>query len=60
LSYVSVDISQVGRKEPMNIERLDHLVLTVRDLEATVAFYAQVLGMHPVTFGNGRRALAFG
>ncbi|HLQ24582.1 MAG TPA: VOC family protein [Acidiferrobacterales bacterium] len=44
----------------MKIERLDHLVLTVRDIEATVAFYTQALGMKPVTFGNGRRALAFG
>lgn len=44
----------------MKIERLDHLVLTVRDVEATVAFYARVLGMQPVSFGAGRRALAFG
>ena len=44
----------------MKIERLDHLVLTVRDVEATVAFYARVLGMQPVPFGAGRRALAFG
>lgn len=44
----------------MDIDRLDHLVLTVRDLEATLAFYSRVMGMQPVTFGNGRRALAFG
>ncbi len=44
----------------MKIEQLDHLVLTVRDVEATCAFYARVLGMVPVTFGAGRRALAFG
>ena len=44
----------------MKIERLDHLVLTVRDIEATVAFYTRALGMKPVTFGAGRRALAFG
>jgi len=44
----------------VKIERLDHLVLTVRDVEATVAFYARVLGMQPVSFGAGRRALAFG
>jgi len=42
------------------IQSLDHLVLTVADVEATVAFYAQVLGMQPVTFSGGRRALAFG
>ena len=44
----------------MKIARLDHLVLTVRDVEATCAFYARVLGMEPVTFGDGRRALRFG
>lgn len=42
------------------IERLDHLVLTVRDIEATCAFYADVLGMEIVTFGVGRKALRFG
>ncbi|MFI6786821.1 VOC family protein [Nonomuraea sp. NPDC050383] len=44
----------------MRIDRLDHLVLTVTDLEATVDFYSRVLGMEPVTFGQGRRALVFG
>jgi catechol 2,3-dioxygenase-like lactoylglutathione lyase family enzyme len=44
----------------MRIERLDHLVLTVRDVEAACAFYERVLGMRPVTFGGGRRALHFG
>ena len=42
------------------IQSLDHLVLTVADPEATGDFYARVLGMEPVTFGDGRRALAFG
>ena len=44
----------------MNLERLDHLVLTVRDLAATAAFYERVLGMDVVTFGEGRTALRFG
>jgi catechol 2,3-dioxygenase-like lactoylglutathione lyase family enzyme len=44
----------------MRVERLDHLVLTVRDIEATCAFYSRVLGMEVVTFGEGRRALRFG
>lgn len=44
----------------MNIDRIDHLVLTVRDVEAACAFYARVLAMSPVTFDGGRRALAFG
>ncbi|MGZ0050524.1 VOC family protein [Brevibacillus gelatini] len=42
------------------IDRLDHLVLTVRDLEATCQFYERVLGMQVVTFDHGRRALHFG
>jgi catechol 2,3-dioxygenase-like lactoylglutathione lyase family enzyme len=44
----------------MKIDRLDHLVLTVRDVDETLAFYERVLGMTPVTFGAGRRALSFG
>jgi catechol 2,3-dioxygenase-like lactoylglutathione lyase family enzyme len=44
----------------MNIDRIDHLVLTVADIDRTIDFYDRVLGMQPVTFGNGRRALAFG
>src|SRR3954464_10728363 len=44
----------------MRIDRLDHLVLTVADVDATVAFYTRVLGMEEVTFQGGRRALRFG
>ena len=42
------------------IDRLDHLVLTVHDVDRTLDFYSRVLGMSPVTFAGGRRALAFG
>ncbi|HEY0734974.1 MAG TPA: VOC family protein [Herpetosiphonaceae bacterium] len=44
----------------MQIERLDHLVLTVQDIERTCEFYRRVLGMDVVSFGGGRRALRFG
>ena len=44
----------------MQIDRLDHLVLTVTDLDVTVDFYTRVLGMKAVTFAEGRKALAFG
>jgi catechol 2,3-dioxygenase-like lactoylglutathione lyase family enzyme len=44
----------------MNIARLDHLVLTVADIEHTCAFYTRVLGMEVVQFGEGRTALRFG
>jgi len=44
----------------VKINRLDHFVLTVADIDATVAFYTSQLGMQAVTFGDGRTALAFG
>ncbi|EPN0296734.1 VOC family protein [Pseudomonas aeruginosa] len=44
----------------MQIDRLDHLVLTVRDIDASIDFYTRVLGMRAVTFGAGRKALAEG
>ena len=37
----------------VRIDRLDHLVLTVADIDATVEFYTRVLGMKAVTFGTG-------
>jgi catechol 2,3-dioxygenase-like lactoylglutathione lyase family enzyme len=43
----------------MGIATLDHLVLTVADLDATVAFYER-LGMRAEEFGGGRLALRFG
>lgn len=42
------------------IERLDHLVLTVADIDVTVDFYERVLGMCHERFGAGRSALVFG
>ncbi len=44
----------------MHIDRIDHLVLTVDDIERTIGFYVDVLGMTEVTFGSGRKALTFG
>ena len=44
----------------MRIDRLDHLVLTVQNIEGTCDFYSRVLGMKVVTFGNDRKALQFG
>lgn len=42
------------------IASLDHLVLTVADIDATVAFYTGILGMKAQPFGEGRLALTFG
>ena len=44
----------------LSIKRLDHLVLTVKDIRETCDFYSRVLGMTVVTFGGNRKALAFG
>ena len=44
----------------MDIARLDHLVLTVADIERSCAFYTRVLGMEVIRFGEDRTALRFG
>jgi catechol 2,3-dioxygenase-like lactoylglutathione lyase family enzyme len=44
----------------LTITHLDHLVLTVADIEESCTFYTTVLGMERVTFGQGRTAVAFG
>ena len=44
----------------MEISRLDHLVLTVKNIEKTAAFCENVMGMQREAFGNGRLALKFG
>ena len=52
--------------QKMNIESLDHFVLTVENIETTVKFYTTILGMEEITFtpsnGGGlpRTALKFG
>ncbi|XP_022539442.1 glyoxalase domain-containing protein 5 [Astyanax mexicanus] len=45
---------------PVKISHLDHLVLTVRDLNKTTHFYCKVLGMEVITFKGDRKALSFG
>ena len=44
----------------MNITHLDHLVLTVANIEITLHFYQRVLGMEKQTFASNRVALKFG
>lgn len=44
----------------MNITSIDHIVLTTSDIERTLAFYTQVLGMQEISFGDNRKALLFG
>ncbi len=45
---------------PIALDRVDHFVLTVADLEATVAFYTGVLGMDVVREPDRPTALHFG
>lgn len=42
------------------ISHIDHVVLTVRDIDKSAQFFARVLGMEIVEFGEGRKAVAFG
>ncbi|MBP6862402.1 MAG: VOC family protein [Neisseriaceae bacterium] len=44
----------------MQIAHLDHLVLTVTSIDASIQFYTQALGMEAITFGIGRQVLTFG
>ena len=41
------------------IERIDHIVLTVSDIERSVVFFSRVLKLDAVRFAGGRRALRF-
>jgi len=44
----------------MEIKNIDHLVLTVADIDKTIEFYTEILGFEVVTFGDNRKALTFG
>lgn len=42
------------------IDRIDHVVLNVKDVEIAAAWYQRVLGMDREDFGDNRTALKFG
>jgi catechol 2,3-dioxygenase-like lactoylglutathione lyase family enzyme len=44
----------------MNIERIDHLNITVADIDRSIEFYRRVLGMRTESMGEARAALLFG
>jgi len=46
--------------QSIRISHLDHLALTVKDIEHTCQFYHRVLGIEIITYGEGRKALKFG
>lgn len=58
--WAAYKASQAGAAH-ITIDSLDHFVMTVRDPDATIAFYRDVLGMQPERFDGDRRiALKFG
>lgn len=42
------------------IKQLDHMVLTVADINNSIEFYTRVLDMEAEIFGDNRKALKFG
>ena len=48
------------QRESRPAHQLDHLVMTVRDIDTTCEFYCKIMGMETVEFGDGRKALASG
>lgn len=42
------------------ISHIDHIVLTVRDIDKSVTFFTTTFGMTPITYANGRKAVTFG
>ena len=44
----------------MKIERIDHLNITVADIDRSMEFYKRVLGMRTESMGEARAALLFG
>jgi catechol 2,3-dioxygenase-like lactoylglutathione lyase family enzyme len=48
------------KQDFMDIVSIDHIVLTVKNIDTTVQFYESVLGMTKESFGGSRVALRFG
>jgi catechol 2,3-dioxygenase-like lactoylglutathione lyase family enzyme len=44
---------------PIQLDHIDHLVMTVENVEITVNWYLRVLGVKSAVFGEGRKALLF-
>jgi catechol 2,3-dioxygenase-like lactoylglutathione lyase family enzyme len=59
-SFLSSSLGTEKDGHPVKMDRLDHLVLTVKNIDATCRFYARVLGMDIVTSGDHRQALSCG
>ncbi|MGH1485593.1 MAG: VOC family protein [Cellvibrionaceae bacterium] len=44
----------------MKAESIDHIVLTVKNIDTSVSFYTSIMGMEKIVFGDNRVALLFG
>jgi catechol 2,3-dioxygenase-like lactoylglutathione lyase family enzyme len=44
----------------MKILNIDHIVLTVKNIDKTIEFYSGLLGMDALSFGMDRKSLNFG
>ena len=44
----------------IKISHIDHIVLTVKDIDVTCQFYQDIFGMKVIHFAEGRKALHFG
>jgi len=44
----------------MKVKNIDHLVLTVKNIQTSIDFYTEILGMQTVQFADNRHALHFG
>jgi catechol 2,3-dioxygenase-like lactoylglutathione lyase family enzyme len=53
-------VVKIEEEHLMQLERIDHVVFTVHDIDVTCDFYSRALGMEVVTFAAGRKALRFG
>ncbi|XP_064607014.1 glyoxalase domain-containing protein 5-like [Liolophura sinensis] len=60
INAISRSEFQSRPRSAFSVDRLDHFVLTVKDVNKTIDFYRNVLGMDEVTFKGSRKALNFG
>lgn len=44
----------------IRVSHIDHVILTVKNIDASLKFYSSVLGMEIISYGEGRKALKFG
>jgi catechol 2,3-dioxygenase-like lactoylglutathione lyase family enzyme len=56
-----ISTTEWNERMRFSVDRLDHLVLTCKDVDLTATWYQRVLGMETEEFGKDRRiALKFG